>query len=898
MTTAMSLTPGTRLGPYQVLEPLGAGGMGVVYRGRDTRLDRTVAVKVLAAPLAADPQFRERFDREARSLSAINHPHICALYDIGRQDTVDFLVMELVEGESLAARLERGPLATDEALRIGSQVADALDHAHRAGIVHRDLKPGNVMLSPGGTKLLDFGLARQTAPSTLGRMATTELRGATQPGSLTGQGTILGTFHYMAPEQVEGRDADARSDIWAFGCLLYEMLSGRRAFDGASPASLIAAILERQPAPIDVAGTPLAFGLQRLIAACLEKRPDERFQSMRDVRRAIEWFPQHALSQAEPHPAARLRRRVWLAVPLAVILTAGMAAAMIWRLPAASAHPAVLFNVTLPQHQGRMGGPSPAGGVAYPSPAVSPDGRRIAFVARGPAGDAIFLRPVDSTHVELVRGTTGARHPFWSPEGASLAFFAGGKLKTIELASGISHVIADAPTGFGGSWGSDGTILFSPDEHAAIFRVAAAGGTPAPVTALDPGRQEKAHRWPQWLPGGRHFIYMPWNEGTTLREIQLGSLGGASPRPLFRSQSAAVAAADHFLYVTDMPPRLTAQAYDPRTLQLKGQPFAAVSDDNVDYDWRTGFPSASVAGDTLVYTSGKHHPSQLTWVDRDGRTLETLGEPAVHFDPRLSPNGARLALERHDPGAAAGDVWTIDLARRAYSRLTSAPGFETSPVWSPDGRQVAYASDQGAPGIWVRDATGSASETQLFVPPARSFPTDWSPDGRHILLMLSGGRTGMDIWRYDVEREEASPVLATPFNEGWATFSPDGRWIAYVSDEDQEQQVYVRSWLDGAVKTRISTGGGRSPQWRGDGREIFYLAPDDTMMAAPVQASGSQLAASAPVALFTAGVRQNRSIRNQYAVSVDGQRFLVLSGRDADASPLVGVVNWRTLLRR
>jgi serine/threonine protein kinase/Tol biopolymer transport system component len=871
--------------------------MGEVYQARDTRLERTVAIKVLSPALATDPAFRERFEREARTISGLTHPHICTLYDVGNQDGVEFLVMEFLEGQTLAERLEGGPLKLDEALRIAIQIADALDRAHRFGIVHRDLKPGNVMLVHGHgssgaltAKLLDFGLAKPAdSPATT---ATTiqKVPDVTRASVITAQGTIVGSFQYMAPEQLEGTGADARTDIWAFGCLLYEMASGRRPFDAPTQAGLIAAILEREPPPLTASGMPTPAGLERLIDACLMKNPDDRFQSLRDVRRELEWLSEAPLT--EPAGQRKRPRARTIAAAAGAVVVVAAATAVITRTLTRQALPAapVLFDLTVP---------SPQTDIRLPS--VSPDGSRIAFVADYGAVTSIWVRRLDKVPAEPVEGTAGARGMFWSPDGESIAFFAGAKLKIVELATEKIGILCDAPSGFGGAWGPDGTILFSPDERAPIYRVSAQGGTPTPVTTLDPARRDQAHRWPQFLPDGRHFVFMPWNDATTKRSIQLASLdSAAAPRTLFESQSAAIVAGDYLLFAADQPTRLMAWAFDAESLEVRGQPIAAVSDNNVDYDWMSGELRASISRNgTLVYTTGKNRDSLLTWMTRAGRVLGTVGEPGVHFDPMISRDGNRVSLEKHDRERASGDIWTIDLQRGAFSRLTSAAGFETTPVWSPDGRRVAYASDQGTlPKIYVRDASGTGAEEVLVPGDTRPFATDWSRDGGHVLLMTNGGRTRMDIWSFDVARGVAAPMMASPFNEGWATFSPDGRWIAFVSDAAQQRQVYVRSFPDGAAQTQISTGGGSEPQWRQDGRELFYVAPDNTIMAVSIHTSSGRVTAGTPNALFTASIDQTRGIRNHYAASPDGQRFLLLATGDRHISRLVTVLNWRELLAR
>ena len=871
--------------------------MGEVYQARDTRLERTVAIKVLAPALASDPAFRERFEREARTISGLTHPHICTLYDVGNQDGAEFLVMEFLEGQTLGERLESGPLKIDEALRLAIQIADALDRAHRFGIVHRDLKPGNVMLVRGHgssslptAKLLDFGLAKRAESPVATVTTIQEPLAVTRASVITGQGTIVGTFQYMAPEQLQGAVVDARTDIWAFGCLLYEMVSGRRPFEAPTHAGLIAAILERVPPPIGASGVAIPAALERLIGACLVKNPDDRFQSLRDVRRELEWLSEAPLAAPVRH---RKRLRAWtVAAAAGAVVVVAAATALVTRTltrQAPSAAP-VLFDLTVPAQQT---------GIRLPS--VSPDGSRIAFIAGDGAATSIWVRRLDKVPAEPVEGTAGARGLFWSPDSGSIAFFAGAKLKIVELAAEKIDILCDAPSGFGGAWGADGTILFSPDERAPIYRISAQGGTPTPITTLDPARQDQAHRWPQFLPDGRHFLFMPWNDATTRRSIQLASLdGSAAPRTLFESQSAAIVAGDYLLFAADQPTRLMAWAFDAKSFEVRGQPIAAVSDTNVDYDWMSGDLRASISRNgTLAYTTGKNRDSLLTWVTRAGRSLGTVGEPGVHFDPVMSRDGNRVSLEKHDRERASGDIWTIDLQRGAFSRLTSAAGFETTPVWAPDGRRVAYASDQGTlPKIYVRDASGTGVEEVLVPGDTRPFATDWSRDGRHVLFMTNGGRTRMDVWSFDVDRRVATPMMASPFNEGWATFSPDGKWIAFVSDAAQQRQVYVRSFPDGVAQTQISTGGGGEPQWRQDGKELFYVAPDNTIMAVNIHTSNGRVTAGTPQALFTANIDQTRSIRNQYAAAPDGQRFLLLATVDRHNSQLVTVLNWRELLAR
>ena len=554
------------------------------------------------------------------------------------------------------------------------------------------------------------------------------------------------------------------------------------------------------------------------------------------------------------------------------------------RRPATTAPPPRVFNLTVGSLDAQIS-----------EPAVSPDGSQIAFVASRDGARSIWLRRLDTLEPQPIKGTDDGRYAFWSPDGTSLGFFAAGKLKTVELASGKVDVICDAPLGFGGTWGPDGTILFSPDEHAPIFRVSAQGGVRSQVTTLDASRHDQAHRWPDFLPDGRHFVFMPWTDGSTTRQIQIASVdGSAPPRTVVEAQSAARVAGDYLFFAQDRPARVMAVAFDQTTLQVRGRPFQAVPDENFDYLWMLGYPAMSVSRNgTLTYVSGKYPQTQLAWVDRAGRPVQTVGEPAPYFDPAVSADGEHLVVEKHDWSRGSGDVWTVDLARGAFSRLTSAPGFESEAVWSPDGRRVAYSSDQGErPMIYVKNASGTGTEEMLNSGGTRPFPTDWSRDGRYILFNTRSGNTRWDIWAYDFERREATPRLASAFNEAGGAFSPDGKWLAFASDVSQDVQVYIQSVVDATVQVQVSTRGGAQPQWRRDGRELYYVAPDNTVMAAAIETRAGTIRAGAPQPLFTANINQTSTLRNQYAASADGQRFLVLSLVNRHALPIVVVLNW------
>jgi Tol biopolymer transport system component len=891
----MALNPGTRLGPYELLAPIGSGAMGDVYRARDTRLNRDVAIKVLPAVFARDPDRLARFEREARAVAAINHPNILSVHDIGSADVVDadrgsvratYMITELLDGDTLRARLSEGPLSARKSVDVAIQAARGLSAAHDRGIVHRDLKPENiVLLRDGHVKILDFGLAKQS----FDRPGS----GDQQTIAVTDAGTVLGTVGYMAPEQVRGDAADPRADLFSLGAVLYELASGRRAFDRATAAETMTAILREDPPALTSPPTALSPALDRVVRHALEKDPNDRFQSARDFAFALQAINDPVASgTASPSAGAAARRPIRGREMAAWIIAAALgvaAAAILWWRPAprAAAASPIIFTASPPWSDAVLA-----------SPSVSPDGARIAFILHRRAGDSIVVRRLDAIQPQPLKGTAGVRSGgiFWSPNGQALGFFAGGKLKTIELATEKLEEIADAPSGYGGTWGPDGTILYSPDERTPIYRVSAKGGDATRVTTLDPARHDQAHRWPQFLPDGRHFVFMPWTTGTVTRRIQLASLDGAPSRTLFESESAAIVAGTYLLYVRDLPSRFLAQAFNPETLQLEGRPAAVVADDNVAYDWASGEADASASAGTLVYTTGKLRDSQLTWRSRTGRPLGTIGEPGVYYDPALSPDGTLLAVEKSDVRGAT-DLWTVDLARGAFSRLTSAPGFEDLATWSPDGRRLAFASDQALPSMRVKNASGTGAED--VVVEGRAFPMDWSRDGRYLLYTTDGGATRMDILVYDVQRKTSTPFLASTFSEWRPKFSPDGKWIAYVSDESGDAQVYARSFPDGALKIQISSAGGNQPEWRRDGKELFYLAPDGMLMAVDLHAGGAGLVVGASQPLFQTNADESRVLRNLYTASPDGQRFLVMSPLIAtNVSPLIGVLNWAAALAR
>jgi Tol biopolymer transport system component len=634
------------------------------------------------------------------------------------------------------------------------------------------------------------------------------------------------------------------------------------------------------------------------VSHAIEKAPTDRFQSARDFAFALRPIAEGTAStpsggaSVATLPAARRmagrERLAWAAVALLAIVAA---AAVWWPRPSggSASGASVVFSPTIPLRDGFLS-----------SPAVSPDGTHIAFIANDHSGGSIVVRHVGAIQAQAVRNSTGVRSGmFWSPDGKALGFFAGGKLKIADLASGKVTDVADAPEGFGGTWGAGGTILFSPDQRGPIYRVNATGGAAAAVTKLDASRQEEAHRWPQFLPDGRHFVFMAWRLGSVVRTTHLASLDSVSPKAIFESNSAAIVAGSSYVYVNDRPSRLMAQPFNAQSFEPEGPAVPVVDDDNVDFTWQSGDPIVSGSADVLVYTTGKFRIRQLTWFDRSGRTLTTLGEPDAYYDPAISPDGATLVVEKRDADRGSTDLWTVDLARGAWSRLTSTSGFETAAMWSHDGRQVAFGNDANAndeePAVNLVNVN-SGGVTKLLN--GRFFVTDWSRDGKSLLLMTDGGATRYDILVFDAASRTSRPLVATPFSEGRARFSPDGKWIAYESDESHAAQVYVRSFPDGGTKVQVSTAGGHTPQWRRDGKELFYIGPDSMLMSVEVN-QGMTLSVKAPEPLFITNTYSPFAIRNTYVPSPDGQRILITAPpARQDVSPLVGVLNWAAALAR
>jgi dipeptidyl aminopeptidase/acylaminoacyl peptidase len=878
----MAITSGARLGPYEVVAPIGAGGMGEVYRARDTRLDRTVAIKVLPSQFSADANRRQRFEREARAVSSLNHPHICTLYDVGEQDGTVFLVMEHLEGQTLAERLEKGPLPTDQVLRYGTEIADALDKAHRQKIVHRDLKPGNIMLTKAGAKLLDFGLAKLELPSPAGRGVEAEGVSAleTRAKPLTGDGTMLGTFQYMAPEQLEGKPADARTDIFALGSVLYEMATGHRAFEAKSQASLIVAILEHEPAPMTTLQPLTPPALERLVKVCLAKDPDDRLQTAHDVMQELKWIAE-AVSQ--PTPAGTIRQAgsrrekiAWSIAAASALAAAIMAYAL---LPRRAVAPARLVSEIAPPDKTVFS--DSAGPMA-----LSPDGRQLAFVARNAkAVTQLWIRSLESGEAHALAGTEDAVDPFWSPDGRFIAFFAERKLKKVDVAGGKPEAIADAPQAVGGSWGREGTILFAPTGYARLSRLDPGGtATPTPLRSAE----ATGHVRPHFLPDGRQFLFLVIGTSKSDSDgIHLGTLGSEETRRILPAVSnVAYVEPGVLVYWSDGAVR--AQRFDERTFELRGEAVRIGDQASFDADRACARFSVSRTGLLAYQRGGLPSASQLVWVDRVGRDLGApLAPPGLYYYPRLSHDGRRVAVDISDPVRGNGDIWIFDLARGVPNRLTFDPPNETAPLWSPDDSEILFQK-----GFELRKKSlgGSSVEGEVVGGSELKQPCDWSSDGRRLLYVSRAGGT-FDLWQRPLPEGKPEPWQATPFDENGARFSPDGAWVAFASDESGHEEVYVRAFAGGGEKIRVSLSGGNTPIWRGDGRELFYIEEDKRLMVATVRTS-SRFEADPPRPLFEVRLRTAFS-RAQFDVSADGQRFLLnRMVIDEAAPPMTMVQNW------
>jgi eukaryotic-like serine/threonine-protein kinase len=885
---------GVTFSHYRLVQKIGEGGMGIVFRALDLRLEREVAVKVLPAGTLADEAAKTRFRQEAMTLSRLNHPHIAVVHDFDSYDGTDFLVMELLEGETLATRLQKGALPPDQVLRFGIEIAEALDRAHRIGIVHRDLKPANIMITPHGAKLLDFGLAKYRKPE--GDAAAGGLSSlATEVRDLTAQGTILGTFQYMAPEQLEGKPADARSDLFAFGAVLYEMSTGRKAFEGKSQASLIASIMGGEPPPISKVQPMSPPALDRLVKTCLAKDPEERWQTAHDVKLQLQWIAEGGSQVGLPAPvtARRRGRERWAwgvaALLAAVALALGMA---LWTRPAPVVR--TVRSSIVPPKGAAFDFLRDASG----SLSLSPDGRYMTFAARSAQGDeSLWIRALDSDTARPLPGTQGGLWPFWSPDSRFIAFFADSKLKRIDLTGSPAVTLAEANDGRGGSWSREGVILFSPTTLSGIHRVAASGGNATPVTRIDEEHGETTHRWASFLPDGRHFLYLAgshqWAAKNEVNGVYVAELGSEKRKLLLHARSNAVYASGHLLYVRDR--LLLAQPFEPARLELTGEPTALAEEVDVEPEFFRASFAVSETGFLALKSGDESVQAQLKWFDREGREIGKIGEPGNYTYVRLSPDGKRAVVSLGAADSGSADLWMVDLARGVRTRFTFGVTSEDGPIWSPDGARIVYSVTSKLDDLFVKSSGGGQEEVFLRTGEDKK-PTDWSRDGNLVVFDTKDLKrnTRWDIAVVNVSgKREPRFFLQTEFNETGGKLSPDGRWMLYVSDESGRNELYVAPFPGPGGKWQISTGGAVGGSWTRGGAEISYLGYDFSVMSVGVRAQGASFEADSPKPLFlvkasTAG-----------DVAADGQRYLIAMGPEHEmSSPISLISGWTALLNR
>jgi serine/threonine protein kinase len=852
--------------------------MGEVYRARDTRLERTVAIKILSAEIDT-PAAREQFDREARAISSLTGPNICTLYDVGTQDGRTFLVMEYLLGETLAQALSRGPLPLKKVLEYAIQIAGALDQIHRQGLIHRDLKPGNIMLTKSGVKLLDFGLAKIARnPDWLHGASNLTHTLTAAPG-----GPLLGTCQYVAPELFAGKKPDTRCDIFAFGAVLYEMITGQRAFAGTTQALTIANILERDPPPMKPpeASGPRLSALEHLVRTCLLKNPEERRQTAHDILLELRWMAElDESSEALQQAADRRVRPTWIVVALLTLAMSVTAFLLLLRHP--DQKPQLIRVSALP--------PEKADFVANSLPAISPNGRRLIFAASSGGKAQLWVRDLDSATPWALAGTDGASNPFWSPDNNEVGFFANGKLRKVKLTGGPSLVVCDAMQGRGGSWSRNGVILFTPSTTEALYKVPSDGGKPEPVTKLDSSAGEVSHRWPWFLPDGRHFLYTGRNAEPSKTAIYAGDLqSGQKQRIRATSSNAVYGQPGYLLFVSEHA--LMAETFDATRLRTSGEPFHVADQVGlIAANLQAAF-SVSETGVVAYYSGeGSRLNSQLTWFDRNGKTLGTVGEPGSFVKPAISPDGRLLAVDRLDEQSGAYDVWQYDLARGSPTRVTFDARQDGYPVWSPDGGSIAFAGKRaGHYQIYRKSAGSTAKDEVLLESPFDKFPSDWSRDGRYLIFYQIDPVTKYDIWALPLTGDRKPyPLLQTAFNEHRATLSPDVRWLAYCSDETGRDEIYVQSFPTLGNKWKVSDGGGTRPVWSRNGKELFYIASDRKLMVSAVSA-GAKFEAGSPQPLFT--TRPN--ITRFFDVSPDGRRFLLVDPLPDPVTPPINLLfNW------
>ncbi len=885
---------GQTLSHYKIIEKLGQGGMGEVYLAEDSRLNRKVALKILPQHLSEKAERRERFEREARAVSSLNHPNICTLYDIGEQDGIHYLVMEHLVGETLEARLSKGPLPLEQTLEYAIQIADALGKAHQQGVVHRDLKPGNIMLVKSGAKLLDFGLAKLQAADTPTNLSALP----TEQANLTAEGTILGTLQYMAPEQLEAKEADSRTDIFAFGAVVYEMATGKKAFEGESQASLIAAIMGQEPRPMEKLQPMTPPTLDHVVRRCMSKAPEDRWQAASDVMAELKWVTEVGTQEAIRVPATggrKHRERLGWIVAV-ILLVVALVLVVPYFLQVREEVETLRFYVDSPP------GTRIASGPAAPNVAVSPDGRLLALVTVNSAGQSqLRVHPLDSLEARILPGTEGAAYPFWSPDSRFLGFFAQGEIKKVEVSGEPPQKLCNVPgqvgvrgvaSGQGGTWSRDGVIVFSSQEG--LYRVSASGGNATSVTTLDPSGEQTSHMWPHFLPDDRHFLYLAMSAQSEVRGVYLGSLDSNDTERLLDTEVRAIYAPPGYLLFL-REGTLLAQSFDAKSLRLMGEPVPIPGTPAYNPEvGRTTF-SASETG-VLVYragTAGGVETTQLTWFDREGKSLDLVTEPGIYRGFWPSQDEERILLAQRDFQTGRGDIWLVDSSRNTSSRFTFDSSDDLDPLWSPDGSKIVFSSDRsGHRDLYQKTASGTGEDYLLLESDQDKTPTDWSADGQFIVYESIDPKTGEDLWVLPLSGDqEPISFLNSEFREDHGQLSPDGRWMAYTSNESGRTEVYVRAFPDADRKSQVSTNGGKRPKWRSDGKELFYLAVDNKLLVVDVDTQPT-FEAGVPRPLFQAKL-SNVPLRNHFAVSADGQRFLMLTLSDQGAASRITVVtNW------
>ncbi len=871
--------------------------MGEVYRARDPKINRDVAIKVLPADFSADSDRLRRFEQEAQAAGALNHPNILSIFDVDTHDGNPYVVSELLEGETLREGLNGAQLSQRKAIDYALQIASGLAAAHERGIVHRDLKPENLFITHDGrVKILDFGLAKLTGAISDNDAQTDVLTRRVN----TDSGVIMGTVGYMSPEQVRGKPADHRADIFSLGIILYEMLTGRRPFRRESAVETLNAILKEDPPELSESNNQINPALERVVLHCLEKSPEQRFQSARDVAFALEALSGLSSSRTTAGAlhltAARPKNRERVAWIVAGVLLLGLLAA----LPFAVAHwrrapvdERVLKLSVVPPEKVNMTR-------IVTAMALSPDGRRLAFVASFEGQESLWVRSLDSLSAQALPGTegiTGASPPFWSPDSRFIGFFAGGKLKKIEASGGPPQALCDSSASRGGTWNREGVIIFG-DTSGPLHRVSAAGGEPVQVLALDESRLETSHRWPHFLPDGRHFLYFVRSGQTESRGVYVGSLDAKETKRLLPTAfNAAYSPPGFLLFMRNET--LMAQPFDADKHELTGEPSPVA--EHVAYNIGLGRGAFSVSENgVLAFRSGSGDRDQLLWFDRGGKQTGALGAPGLYFTIWLSPDERQAAVERSDPQTGTPDIWLFDLARGIPSRFTTDPSGDSSPLWSPDGSRIVFSTTrEGVRNLYQKIASGGGNEEVLLKSREDKVPDDWSADGQLIIYHTLNPKTKWDLWVLPMSGDgQPFPFLQTEFNEHQAQLSPDGKWIAYTSDESGASEVYVQTFPTSGSRVRVSTGGGYQPRWRRDGRELFYIAPDRKLMAVGVR-PGAVFEAGVPQTLFGTRVLTLTEFRNHYAVTADGQRFLICStDEETSAPPISVVVNWPTVLKR